>query len=223
MTNEHVFCCSSFSILLGSNQLFAPLSVKVERGQVVHIMGDNGAGKSTLLRYLSTENVRHTGEVAVRPAASDILYLPQIQLIRSHLPFTLEEVSSLFACQSLQPGSLVKKQRRLLSEFPDWFNAEQRGKNWNDASGGERMRALLAGALRLSDRAVLLLDEPLNHLDSRAMEAFQDDVLRLVESQGRRVTAFLVSHAPLELLSVRLRSRYQPILLQKLPPEVGMP
>ncbi len=208
-TEELVFSCQSFSIELSGVQLFSPVSFDVQRGQVAHITGKNGAGKSTFLRFLASENIEYAGRVMIRPRPKDVLYLPQMLAACAHLPFSLEEISQLFAIQVSQKKGLSRGENTGISDFPDWFSAAQRKKCWNDASGGERVRALLAAVMQVSGNTILLLDEPLNHLDTEATLDFQTDLIRLMESDVQKLTVFIVSHAPMELLSKHLGSRYQ--------------
>lgn len=151
------------------------------------LIGRNGAGKSVLLRVLAGELAVQSGQV-LRPAR--IAYVPQ------HLAAppgaTLADVTGispiLLALSRIEAGSsdpadfdlaeghwLIRQDwARMLADarLPDWPPEHPA----HEASGGELTRLALASALR-QDGAGLLLDEPSNHLDTRARDWLMEKIL----------------------------------------------
>jgi ABC-type Mn2+/Zn2+ transport system ATPase subunit len=173
--------CEDVQILVSGAVLLERVTKTIRAGTVTHLHGPNGSGKSTLLRVLAGCLPVASGRVVHALPSSDIFFLPQLQSVDVHLPFTLQEVSRL-----------GRRQSAAVSEpLGAWFPTHLWNKSWNTASGGERMRALLARALG-SDCRLLLLDEPFNHLDAEAVPMVMQALFRHVVAKGGGVV--LVSH-----------------------------
>lgn len=141
------------------------LSFEVPAGHLGLVRGPNGCGKSTLLRVLLGLHPIVSGRVSVDGRTA---FLPQLENSELHLPFRLGDLASAGAL--LDPSQLSL--------------------GWNTASGGERKRALLTRALAKNPK-VLLLDEPMNHLDEKSRIAVLD-VLRHTLDAG--AAAVMVCH-----------------------------
>lgn len=133
------------------------ISIALERGEKVAIVGKNGCGKSTLLRILCQEETPDAGKVQAGyrliPA-----YFAQHQaeaLDGSHTP--LEELSSV-----AQRGTTETQLRSLLGSL--LFQGDDVYKKVQVLSGGERSRVALAKCM-VKPSNLLFLDEPTNHLD----------------------------------------------------------
>ncbi|MCE9638129.1 MAG: ABC-F family ATP-binding cassette domain-containing protein [Planctomycetes bacterium] len=139
------------------------VSMHVERGARIAIVGDNGQGKTTLLRTLAGDLATVQGSVWRAPNLEIGVYAQHVyhalhpdDTVKSHLERcaakdVLRQAILDLAGAFLFPGDDVLKPVRVLS-------------------GGERARLCLAGML-LMKRPVLLLDEPTNHLDFETVEA----------------------------------------------------
>lgn len=177
--------CENLSVRFSGKTLFSSVSRAVLAGRIIHLQGPNGTGKSTLLRVLEGTLAPSQGTVVRGVSKSDIFSLPQLQSPDVHMPFTLGEISCL-------DESRLRRARR--TPLP-WFPDSMRAQDWNSASGGERMRALLARALH-SQRALLLLDEPFNHLDAVSLPLVMESLECYVgATRGRAIV--VVSHDPL--------------------------
>jgi ABC-type Mn2+/Zn2+ transport system ATPase subunit len=169
------------------------LNVTLSRGEVLIVRGPNGSGKTTLIRTILSEKSDYRGKISSSVLRSRIAYLPQIENTEVHLPFTLEDI-----LQTTGPSPL------------DWGWIESVGllrkvdgqKLRNTASGGERKRTLLTRAL-LQNPKLLILDEPLNHLDTlsqtlilKALKLFLEEA-----SHDEDRAIILVSHGNPELWS----------------------
>jgi ATP-binding cassette subfamily F protein 3 len=145
----------------GENQVFESVSLRVERGDRIALVGVNGAGKSTLIRILAgleplTAGTRKEGyRVGIDHFAQDQYRAlnPDATLLEDlvgHAPLMGEsQLRGLLGCFLFSGDDAFKRIRVL--------------------SGGERNRYALARLL-LRPSNFLLLDEPTNHLDLRAKE-----------------------------------------------------
>lgn len=184
----------NFSLSVAGRQLFLPVDLQIRRRMLVRIAGANGVGKSTFLKYLAGSPVSFMGDVHARHDPQKVLLISQLHGLKTQLPYSLSEVAELVA---FGRGRLqVRKFGTAggLFETAHWFAPEIAHKAWNHASGGERMRAMLAGAF-FSGAEVLLLDEPFNHLDSRGARLICEAMTDCVSSKESKTTTIVfVSH-----------------------------
>ena len=139
----------------GSLEVFTDVSLAVDRGSRVVVLGLNGAGKTTLLRLLSGQEQPDTGEV-VPGHGLRLGYYAQ-----EHEQLDVER-TVLEVMRSAGRGSTDGELRRVLGAF--LFSGETVDQLVGTLSGGEKTRLALA-ALVTSGANVLLLDEPTNNLD----------------------------------------------------------
>ncbi|MGO4531162.1 thiol reductant ABC exporter subunit CydD [Paenibacillus sp. 2TAF8] len=165
----------------------------------VGIIGSSGAGKSTLIDVLAGFQFPTAGQVLVdgqhlnlellEAWRSRTAAIPQHPYIFSgsigdNIRFYVPEASDAEVAQAAQVAGLTK----LLSSLPSGLH-EQIGAGGRQLSGGQEQRVALARAL-LSERSVLLLDEPTAHLDVETEYELKQTMLPLFE--GKLV--FLATH-----------------------------
>ncbi|MHA6722522.1 ABC transporter ATP-binding protein [Sphingomonas sp. RS2018] len=181
--------CDALSVYLGGRQVLNGLSLTLTPGAVTGIIGPNGAGKSTLLRTIArllpiaegsvTIDGAALGDVERRTLAQTIAYLPQGGQV--HWPVSVERLVSLGRLPHLAPLSRVGDADRAAIEQA-MARADVmhfRDRIVTELSGGERARVLLARALAVEAKA-LLVDEPLAALDP----GHQIDVMRLLQAEA---------------------------------------
>jgi len=174
------------------------ISLAVEPGEFVAVLGRNGSGKSTLIKAVQNllANVRGTvlcGEENVfrmspRRVASRIAYVPQ--LAEPVFEYAVEEVVLMgrFARQgrlggaSAEDGAAVAEALRLTEV------GGLAGKKLSQLSGGERQRVFIARALA-QDTPLLLLDEPSLHLDISYQTEVYGILKDLQGDKGKAVVA----------------------------------
>ncbi|ODT60889.1 MULTISPECIES: ATP-binding cassette domain-containing protein [Paracoccus] len=151
---------SEISLTYGGDPIFEGLSLNVQPGDRVALVGRNGSGKSTLMKVMAGFVEPDRGDVVLAAGVSTG-YMEQDPDLSGFA--TLGE----FARDGLEPGEdyLVDMAAEGLKFDPD--------RPVDTASGGERRRAALA---RLLARApeLMLLDEPTNHLDIEAIGWLED-------------------------------------------------
>ena len=152
------------SLAFGARPLLDQVSLQLDEGERVGLVGRNGEGKSSLLRLVRGEVEPDGGSLWVKPGArvahlaQDIALLTEAsvaQVVSAGLPQP-GEVAEGWQLQQRADSVISRLQLDPLARF-------------DALSGGWRRRALLARAL-VSEPDILLLDEPTNHLDIEAIE-----------------------------------------------------
>ncbi len=138
------------------NKPILNVSINIQPGSRIGLLGANGAGKSTLIRTLAGELGLISGKVCPGEHLS-IGYFAQHQL--ESLDFT---ASPLLHLQRLSPNAREQELRNFLGGFG--FYGDQALKSIEGFSGGEKARLALA-IIGWQKPNLLLLDEPTNHLD----------------------------------------------------------
>jgi iron complex transport system ATP-binding protein len=186
------------SVTLGTRRVVESVSAEIGGG-VIGLIGPNGAGKSTLVRAIAglipAEGAilidgNAVTDLPLRDRARRIAYLPQGQSV--HWPLTIERLVALGRLPHLAPfarpaaaDAAVIQQALARTDLIDL-----RDRPFDQLSGGERARVLLARALAV-EAPLLLADEPLAALDP----AHQIEVMALLRAEAARgVTVIAVLH-----------------------------
>ncbi|QIE44706.1 ATP-binding cassette domain-containing protein [Pseudohalocynthiibacter aestuariivivens] len=146
---------SDISLTFGGEPLFADLSLVVQPGDRVALVGRNGSGKSTLMKVMAGLVESDTGTLVVPPGIS-VGYMEQDPAMTGFA--TLGD----YAASALAPEDMYRVE--MAGEGLKFDPSRAVG----TASGGERRRAALA-KLMAEAPDLMLLDEPTNHLDIEAI------------------------------------------------------
>lgn len=149
----------------GTKTLLEDVSLYLNDGDKIAIIGVNGTGKSTLLKILAGEEEPDGGHTAIN-AHTRISYLPQNPAINDEL----RALDVVFTRAELAEYEAKAMLTRLgITEFD---------KKVGTMSGGQRKRVALAAAL-VQPADILILDEPTNHLDSEMVQWLQEHLKSL--------------------------------------------
>lgn len=141
----------------GMKQLLNGVSLYLNEGDRIGIIGINGTGKSTLLRILAGVSEPDSGNISTKPNIQ-ISYLPQNPDINPEMT-VLEQVMSDMPAEYREVNEYEAKSMLNKLGISD-FTAKM-----GTLSGGQCKRVALAGTL-IHPADILILDEPTNHLDS---------------------------------------------------------
>lgn len=177
----------------GQRTVIDHLSLDVQAGEIIGLVGASGGGKSVLMRTLIGLLPRQSGTIAFADTAADIagrrgVLFQQGALFsalnaRQNIQFPLREAAHLSPALLDEIADAKLEMVGLKAEDGDKFPAE--------LSGGMTKRVALARALSL-DPALLFLDEPTSGLDPIAAGEF--DALIKTLQQTLRFTVFMITH-----------------------------
>lgn len=185
----------------GSLEVLKGVSLQVEKGEVVAIMGASGAGKSTFLQILGTLSTPDSGTLCLD--GTDVLALKSRALSRfrgTRIGFVFQEhhlLAEFSALENVMMPALIagvseKKAREAARDLLVRVGLEAReGHKPSELSGGEQQRVAIARAL-INRPAVVFADEPSGSLDSRTKAEIHELFFHLRETLGQ--TIIIVTH-----------------------------
>ena len=192
---DETFAISVRDLVVGFGQhtVIDHLSLDVQAGEIIGLVGASGGGKSVLMRTLIGLLPRQSGTIEFADAAADragrrgVLFqqgaLFSALNARQNIQFPLREAAHLSPALLDEIANAKLEMVGLSVEDGDKFPAE--------LSGGMTKRVALARALAL-DPALLFLDEPTSGLDPIAAGEF-DALIRTLQ-QTLRFTVFMITH-----------------------------
>jgi putative ABC transport system ATP-binding protein len=178
------------------------VSLTVERGELVAVMGASGSGKSTLLHIAAGLTRPDSGRVLVE--GEDLSAMPDRQLTR----FRRRRIGLVFQAFNLISALTIEENvllpvladdypdegRGRLDELLEQFElADRRRHRPERLSGGQQQRVAIARAL-IANPAVILADEPTGSLDSVSGQKLCRNLRNLSRVYGR--TILVVTHEP---------------------------
>jgi branched-chain amino acid transport system ATP-binding protein len=183
------------------------ITIHVDKGEIVTLIGANGAGKTTTLKTISGVLHPRTGTVSFDGA--DISKTPAHALVRSGIgqaPEGRRIFSRMTVLENLQMGAFTRDLKAIQPDIERVFELfprllERVGQLGGTLSGGEQQMLAIGRAL-MSQPRVLLLDEPsLGLAPILVQQVFQK--IREINSQG--TTVLLVEQNALQALSIANR------------------
>jgi branched-chain amino acid transport system ATP-binding protein len=175
----------------GSIEALKGVSLKVEEGEVVTLIGSNGAGKSTTLRSISGLTPPRAGSIKFR--GEEISTLPAQDIVRlgiSQSPEGRRCFQRMTVRENLELGAYLRRDanisadlERVLELFPRLREREKQ--KAGTMSGGEQQMLAMGRAL-MADPALLLLDEPSMGLAPILVDRIYETV-REINKQGTTI------------------------------------
>ena len=185
----------------GSLQVLKGIDLRIEKGEIVSIVGPSGAGKTTLLQILGTLDKPDNGSVVVDGIETSTLSTNKLSEFRNtHLGFVFQFHQLLPEFTAIEnimipayiAGMKPKEARSRAEELLAFMGLSDRATHKpNELSGGEKQRVAVARAL-MNNPAVILADEPSGSLDSKNKEELHKLFFELRDKFGQ--TFVIVTH-----------------------------
>ena len=182
------------------------VSLKLERGKVIALVGKNGSGKTSLASVIAGLYAPQEGKITLQPSGLNFTALDResqtslIQVVPQHPALFDATIKSNVSYsnpkatdEDIEKALTIANCNDFISKLDDGLNFRV-GRNGMRLSGGQRQRLALARAL-VSKPCVLILDEPSSALDAEGESAVTDAVHACRDGDnGRSMGLLLITH-----------------------------
>ncbi|PID83457.1 macrolide ABC transporter ATP-binding protein [Candidatus Campbellbacteria bacterium] len=180
------------------------ITLKINKGEFVAIVGSSGSGKSTLMNIIGFLDIPTAGEYEYKGIKFDELSEDELTELRS------KEIGFIFQSFHLLPSKTVFENVKLPLVYSGVVNTKKQYEEYvtsaleksdldkslwykkpNQLSGGQRQRVAIARAL-VNKPEVLLADEPTGNLDSKTGQKVLEELKQL--NREENVTVIMITH-----------------------------
>src|SRR5260221_7596638 len=186
----------NLAVSYGAINALRAISLRVERGKIVTLIGANGAGKSTTLRAVSGLVKPRSGEIIYD--GRDIAGLPAHEIVKrglSHVPEGRMVFANLTVHENLMMGAYLQRdsavvRRELDLAFATFPRLQEREKQIAGTLSGGEQQMLAIGRALMSKPKFLMLDEPSLGLAPLLVKTIFEKIVEINRQQG--ITILLV-------------------------------
>jgi ABC-type nitrate/sulfonate/bicarbonate transport system ATPase subunit len=180
---------------IGSEQVEAlrEISLVIDKGEFVCLIGASGCGKSTLLRIIAGFEQTSSGQVEIYDSPVTGPGSDRGMVFQDYALFPWLTVRENIAFGPKQKGLAASKVRDIAIEYLQMVGLEPFADRFpSQLSGGMKQRVAIARVLA-NEANILLMDEPFGALDALTREQLQDELLQIWARTG--VTVIFVTHS----------------------------
>ncbi len=176
-----------------SEPVLQDVSLTIHPGDLIGMAGPNGSGKTTLFRAILGLLPIINGSLERDCLLSDFGYVPQSTTLDANFPLTAGEVVEMGSYGRLWPYQrmLVEEKEKTNKSLDQVGLSHLVAKSFFSLSGGQRQRILIARALMVNPK-ILILDEPLSGVDQESRSAITELLIKL--NREDRLAIFFSSH-----------------------------
>jgi len=181
----------------------AGVSLRIDAGEFVAVMGPSGSGKSTCMNILGCLDQPSSGSYRFRGVEVSTLSLDQLALLRRHyLGFVFQGFNLLARTSAVENVELplvyrrvpaAERRARAMRALADVGLRGRESHTPAELSGGQQQRVAIARAI-VTEPAMLVADEPTGNLDSARKEEIMRLLIELNRTRG--ITVVMVTHEP---------------------------
>jgi ABC-type Mn2+/Zn2+ transport system ATPase subunit len=183
----------SVSLGYDSAPVVQGVDLAIYPGDLIGFAGPNGSGKTTILRAMLGLLPSLNGGISRNCVLSDFGYVPQSTALDPQFPLNVDEVVEMGAYGRVRPFQfLPHEEKERIGEVLDQVGLRYlAGKSFFSLSGGQKQRILIARALMVKPK-IMILDEPLSGVDRDSQRAITELLVKLNREKGLAI--FFSSH-----------------------------
>jgi len=201
---ENVISAKNISVSYGKTQVLFQVDLQVKQGEYLGIIGPNGGGKTTLLKAILGIVPIAKGEIEVfgakvREHGNLIGYVPQLSHANREFPISVvETVLTGRTKKKIRPFyQYSKKDIEIAQQQLEFVGLKDyRNRQMEELSGGEFQKVLIARALAVEPK-LLILDEPTASVDAKSRE----EIYEILDQLNHDKTIVMVTHDTMAIAS----------------------
>ncbi|MGB3750608.1 MAG: ABC transporter ATP-binding protein, partial [Arcobacteraceae bacterium] len=202
---QKILDLSNISKSFGKTEVLKNITLDIQKGKIISLLGKSGSGKSTLLNIIAGFEQSHTGELRLNNtilSGKDIFIEPQHRNIGFVFQnYALFPHMTIFENITFGIDNLPKEEKRQIAR--DLLSLVHlngyESRYPHELSGGQQQRIALIRSMALNPE-LILLDEPFSGIDTMLKSQIQKELLSILKATQK--TAVIVTHDSSEAMAM---------------------